>query len=200
MLNEYNIRTISNGDSNVVFDDLLINSGLFKFRGSSDPTWQDWQPSGSGTAFQVLKFNKNDEIFFSVQLPHTYKEGTNLRPHVHWTPCDRGTAESGKYVGWKLDYSWASINTGTFGASTTISMSDKCSGINEYHEVSAMASPFIDGTGQKISSMLVCRLYRSDTGADDTWVGTNANAPALLQFDFHHEINGAGSRQEWSKL
>ena len=199
MESKYGIKTISKGEENKVWDDLLINSGLFKFAGSSDPTWRNWQPGGSGATFKALKFDKNDEIFFSCQLPHTYKNGSDLRCHVHWTPCDRGVAESGKYVGWKLDYSWASINGTPFGASATVTMSDTCTGTNEYHEVSAMTAPYIDGTGQTISSMLIGRLYRSDTGTDDTWVGTGADAPALLQFDFHHEIDSAGSRQEWVK-
>ena len=180
------------------WDDLLINSGLFKFAGSNDPVWRDWQPSGSGTTFKVLKFDKNDEIFFSCQLPHTYKEGTNLRCHVHWTPCDRGNEESGAYVGWKLDYSWASLNNGAFPASATISMSDTCTGTDDYHEVSAGLTE-LDGTNQTISSMLICRLYRTDTGADDTWTGTTTEAPALLQFDFHHEIDSPGSEIEWVK-
>ncbi len=181
-----------------MWDDLLISMGLFRFSGSSDPVWRTWQPGGSGTTFQILKFDKNDQVFFSCQLPHTYKEGTNLRCHVHWTPCDRGNEESGSYVGWKLDYSWCSINNGTFGASATIDMSDTCTGTDDYHEVSAGLTE-LDGTGQKISSMLICRLYRSDTGGDDTWSGTGSDAPAMLQFDFHHEVNSMGSRIEWIK-
>ena len=182
-----------------VWDDLLINSGLFKFAGSNDPTWRDWQPAGSGTTFKVLKFEKNDEIFFSCQMPHTYKNGSDIRVHVHWTPCDRGVAESGNSVGWKIDLSWASINTGSFPASTTYDMQSVCTGTNDYHEVGALLSPYIDGTGQTISSMLICRLYRTDTGTDDTWVGTTTQSPALLQCDFHHEIDMNGSRSEWIK-
>jgi len=182
-----------------VWDDLLISTGLFNFAGVTDPTWRDWQPTGSGTTFKILKFNKNDEVFFSCQLPHTYKEGTDIRPHVHWTPCDQGTAESGSYVGWKLDYSWANINGDPFPVSGTITMTDACTGTDDYHEVGGSESPYIDGTGKTVSSMLICRLYREDTGADDTWSGTGADAPAMLQFDFHHEIDTQGSRQEWVK-
>ena len=182
-----------------VWDDLLINSGVFKFAGTADPTLEDWRPGGSGTTFKGYKFKKNDEIYFSCQIPHTYKEGTNIRAHVHWTPADRGNEESGNYVGWKLDYSWANINGTAFGASAVIDMSDTCAGTDDYHEVSAGLTE-LTGTGMTISSMLICRLFRSDTGTDDTWVGTTgAQSPLLLQFDFHHEIDSAGSRVEWVK-
>ena len=184
---------------NSVWDDLLINSGIFSFAGTADPTLSNWQPAASGTTFKVYKFKKNDVVYFSCQIPHTYKEGTDINVHVHWTPCDRGNEESGAYVGWKLDYSWANINGAAFGASATIDMSDTCTGTDDYHEVSAGLTS-LDGTGMTISSMLVCSLYRSDTGTDDTWAGTlAAQSPALLQFDLHHEIDAAGSRIEWVK-
>lgn len=191
--------TIRFAGNATVWDDLLINSGAFKFQGTTDPVLKPWQPEGESTTFQIYKFKKNDEIFFSCQLPHTYQEGTDIEAHVHWTPCDRGTSESGNYVGWKLDYSWTNINGDPFASGVTVDMSDVCTGTNDYHEVSA-GKTTIDGTDKKISSMLTGRLYRSDTGADDTWTGTtNAQSPAVLQFDLHHRIDTAGSRIEWVK-
>ncbi len=186
-----------------VWDDLFISTGLFRFAGSNDPVWRDWQPGGSGATFQLMHFDKNDEIFFSCQMPHSYKEGSDIHAHVHWTPHTRGNEENGAYVGWKLDYTVASINSEPFGSSTTIDMSDTCSGTDNYHEVSAGSTtiPGTYGTGVNltISHMIVCRLYRSDTGADDTWAGTTTQAPALLQFDFHFEIDQPGSSIQWVK-
>ena len=183
----------------VVWTDLFINSGLFKFRGTSDPVWRDWQPNGSGATFRLLKFNQSDEIFFSCQMPHEYKEGSEIHAHVHWTPCDRGIAEAGHNVAWKLDYTVANINGTIFPSSTTLDMTDDFHDTNEYHEVAAAATTIpgsYSGEDLTISHMLVCRLYR-DTG--DTWVGTGANAPALLQSDFHYQKDMAGSREQWVK-
>ena len=182
-----------------VRDDLLINSWMFKFAGISDPTMQDRQPWGSWATFKVYKFKKNDEIFFSCQLPHTYKEWTDIRAHIHWTPWDRWTAESWNSVGWKLDYTRANVRSWTFPSSSTIDLQWVCSWTNDKHEVAhwLTSEAILDWDWKKISSMLVCRLYRTDTWADDTWVWTsNANSPALLQFDFHHEIDSNGSRWE----
>ena len=136
-------------------------------------------------------------MFITVQLPHNYKEGSDLEGHLHWTPCDRGNEENGATVGWKADYSWANRVT-AFAASATIDLSDACSGTDDLHEKTASVT--ITGTGKEISSMLLIRLYRSDTGADDTWAGTsNAQSPAILELDFHFEIDSLGSDLERSK-
>jgi hypothetical protein len=178
----------------VVWDDLRIVPGAFDFAGVSDPSLQNWQPGGAGSTFKVYKFKSGDEVFFTCQVPHTYKEGTDIEVHVHWTPADRGNEENGNTVAWKLDYSWANINA-VFSSSSTANMTDTCTGTDDYHEITTSAT--ITGTSKTISSMLVCRLYRD---AGDTWAGvTAAQSPALLEFDIHFQINTIGSRQESTK-
>ena len=185
-----------NGDA-TVWEDARIVPGAFQFAGAADPALEDWQPTGAGSTFKVYKFKKNDEVFASIQVPHAYKEGTDVYFHIHWTPCDRGAAESGNLVGWKVDYSWANID-GTFPVSATVDLSHACEGTDDEHEL--VVEVLVDGTGKTISSMLILKIYRSDTGADDTWAGTtNAQSPALLEFDFHYLINTVGSRQSLVK-
>lgn len=180
-----------------VWEDMKIVPGAFQFVGVGDPTLVDWQPGGSGTTFKVYKFQLNNAAYFTVQVSHRYKQGTDLEAHLHWTPADRGNEESGNLVGWKIDYSWANVN-GVFAPSATVDLSDACTGTDDYHEIASSVA--IVGTSKNISSMLVCKVYRSDTGADDTWVGTTAaQSPALLEVDFHFEIDTAGSRQEFVK-
>lgn len=179
---------------NTVWDDLRIVPGAFQFAGVSDPTLDTWQPDGSGATFRVYKFQTNDEVFFTCQLPHTYKLETDLKAHMHWAPHSRGITESGNTVNWALDYSWANKNS-AFASSSTIAIPGTCSGTNDLHEKTSSVT--ITGTGKGISSMLICRLYRN-TG--DTWVGTTAaQSPAILEFDLHFEINTQGSRQELIK-
>ena len=66
-------------------------------------------------------------------------------------------------------------------------------GNNLRHYVCAL--PNIDGTGQKISSMLMCRVYRNGTAAGDTY---EASA-GLLEIDFHFKMCGTASTQEYVK-
>ena len=55
----------------------------------------------------------------------------------------------------------------------------------------------IDGTGQGMSSMLLCRLFRDTAGAGgtDDYVGD----AGLMEFDFHIEIDSFGSHEEYTK-
>lgn len=180
-----------------VWDDLRIIPGAFVFAGLSDPDLLDWQPGGSGATFKVYKFKKNDEVFASCQMPHGYKEGSNLLFHLHWTPCNRGDEENGNSVGWKVDYTIANPN-GDFLSSATVDLQDICSGVDDRHELTSSVT--VNGNGLKISNIIQLRIYRSDTGTDDTWVGiTSAQSPALLEFDIHFEKNTIGSRQELIK-
>jgi hypothetical protein len=179
------------------WDDLRIVPSALQFIGSGDPSIIDWQPGGSGTTFKVLAFAKNDAIYVTTQMPHSYKEGSDLEFHAHWTPKDRGNEESGNTVGWKVDYSIANIGS-NFGSSATVDLSDTCSGVDDRHEITASVQ--VSGTGLTISHMIILKIYRSDTGADDTWVGTTADqSPVLLEFDIHFEQNSIGSDEETSK-
>ena len=179
-----------NGDA-TVWEDLRIVPGAFQFAGNLDPSIEGWIPTGGTIEFQVYKFKENDEVFFTCQIPHSYKEGTDIGAHLHWTPCDRGAAEGTTVVAWKLDYSWANIDA-VFPRPVTIDLSDACQSTDDQHLNTPEVS--INGAGKTISSILACRLWRDSVG--DTWAGTIiAQSPIILEFDFHYEIDTVGSRQ-----
>lgn len=177
-----------------MWEDLRIVPGAFQFAGAADPDLSNWQPGGAGATFKVYAFKVNDLVYFTCQLPHSYKEGTELKPHLHWTPRDRGVAEDTKTVGWLLSYSAISPE-GVFLASSDVDLTDTCSGVDHAHLQTDSGT--IPGTGLKVSAMLVCLLKNAGTG---TWVGNAAGtAPAILEFDIHFEVNTMGSREELVK-
>jgi hypothetical protein len=185
-----------NGDG-TAWDDMRVTPGSFDRPGTSDPAYYAYDVNGSGTTIDLTEWAKNDYGTFTVQLPHTYKQGTDIRVHAHWTPGGNGVAESGNYVGWKCIYSWANID-GAFGNPATADLSDVCDGTNHKHQMTPAVA--LTGTSKNISSMLVCKFIRTDTGADDTWAGAGAgNLPLLLEVDFHFEINTIGSRTVGAK-
>lgn len=185
--------TIEFNGYGTVWDDIRIVPGSFDRPGISDPAVFAYDVNGGGVTTYLWEFGKNDIVSFCVQLPHGYKQGSNLSVHVHWTPGARGVAENGNKVGWKVDYSWANID-GAFGTMVTVDLSDACNGVAHEHNITPEVA--ITGTGKTISSMLICNLKRTDTGTDDTWSSANAGElPLLLEVDFHYEIDTIGSRQ-----
>jgi hypothetical protein len=183
----------------VVYDDVRITPGAFDRPGSSDPAIVLYYPNAGAIGTYLYEFAKNNFVSFAVQIPHGYKTGSDISVHVHWTPGPNGAAENGKTVGWKVDYSWANID-GTFGDMQTADLSDACDGTNHKHQMTPEV--VIDGhtAAKHISSMLICNLRRTDTGADDTWTGTLAGAlPMILEVDFHFPIDTIGSRQAGAK-
>lgn len=172
---------------NTVWDDLRVSPSFVK-KGTADPTYVAVQ------AGLLPEFAQGDELFFTTQLPHTYKLGTDLKLHLHWTPHSRGTAENGKTVDWQVDLSTAPIN-GTVSSSATYDLADTCDGTNNKHQL--VSSVTVTGSTFTLSTVLIGRVYRHTS---DTWsTNTNGNKPALLEVDFHFEIDTLGSRAETSK-
>jgi len=179
-----------------VWDDIRIIPSSFDFAGNADPTIVDFQPGGSGTIFKLYEFQKADEAFFSCQMPHGYKVGADIKVHIHWTPGSRGNEEIGRFVNWKVDYTWCNI-TGTFSPSETVDLIDSVTGTDYYHEITSDVT--ITGTDKSLSSMIIGKIYRANIAAD-TWVGTaSGSLPLLLELDFHFPMDTLGSRTNISK-
>jgi hypothetical protein len=179
------------GDA-TVWDDLRI-SGASSRLGATAPSLSAFLGAG-GIKALTFDSGQHDEVHFEVQLPHNWKEGSNIYPHVHWTPT---TADAGNVV-WQLDYTWAS-HSGTFGAAATMASAATAAGgtawVHKMTDLLEGGKNYIAGTGQGISSMLVCRLHRdAGKGAD-----TLAAAVAFLEFDVHFEIDTLGSRTPTAK-
>ena len=182
--------------------------GTIEFQGNAT-VWEDLRvpaqntklnPSKSEPAFESLiggllayKFdasNADDEsVHFIAQMPHSYKEGSDIYPHLHWSP---DTTNVGN-VYWSFEYTIANID-GTIGATTTDDILPATDGTALKHQMDSFTK--ITGTGLTISHIIICRLTRKSTSeATDTFTG---NA-CFLEFDFHYEQDTVGSRQELIK-
>ena len=95
------------------FTDLVVP--LFNTRLGSDhqAVWKKMLDDGDGSrgvytyTFEGVETDNEEEVFFSVQLPHNWKEGSAIYPHVHWSP--QTTGKSGSVV-WGLEYSWVNYD------------------------------------------------------------------------------------------
>lgn len=171
------------------WDDLRVPAQNTKLNPSkSEPAFESWIDGLFTYHFDAS--NADDEsIHFVCQVPHNYKLGTDLHPHIHWSPDNTNTGN----VYWSFEYSLSNIN-GTFGSSTTDDILAAADGVENKHQIDEFTA--IDGTNITLSSMIVCRLTRKSTSeATDTFTG---NA-VFLEFDFHYQIDSLGSYLEYQK-
>jgi hypothetical protein len=186
------------GDA-TVWEDLRFAAQDLGRLGNSDPGFvmvADSDGEGGSTGVFGLGFDNNtlQEVVFAVQFPHEWKESSDVTFHDHWSP-NTGTGSLEKGVVWALEYSWANIGiidgTGTpvaFGNTTTIYATDIDTFTEKEHRMVNFSA--IDGDGKKISSMMLCRLYRSVNSSSDDY----ADDAILLEADFHFEIDAMGSK------
>jgi len=145
----------------------------------------------AGSNLYAWDFNGTsvDGLYFEVQMPHSWKQGTTIYPHVHWATATGGSATN---VTWALDYEWKNIDQVFTGSVTTISTSVTASTTAFTQQITNIGSGITDAT-KVISSIMMCRLYR-DGSAD-----ANNNDAFLLAFDIHYEIDSRGSSQITTK-
>jgi len=161
------------------------------------PAQIDYLSGTSGP--QIWYFRGNDileAMSFTVQLPHTWKEGTTIYPHLHWLPKSTTTGN----VEWNFEYSWVNYDPTTpqvFPAITTSTVVANGPFTAKTHLITPLTTGNvgIDGTGKKISSILVCRIWRNSVNANDTY---NADAGVLF-LDFHIQIDASGSTSPFVK-
>lgn len=174
-----------------VWEDLRIPVTATTRGGSKDPPFLLCRDNGAGSqgVFSYHFSNlQEEELYFACQIPHAWDEGTEIRPHVHWSAT---TAAAGT-VRWGLEYSISRIGT-VFPNTTLIYINQATVGAAWSQQVAAFSA--IAMTTQTISTMLLCRIFRDPLHAADTY-----GAPAaLFELDFHYQRDSAGSRTEYIK-
>lgn len=151
-------------------------------------------PSFAATPWDSLLFgydfaNSGGEyLYFNVQMPHAWLEGSDVYPHVHFAPHTTGTGQ----VDFVIRCSWATPMTGTFTTGTEYTDSYNITSNSQYkHLIASNATPQ-SMAGMALSAAAACRITRSST---DTYAGD----VSVLYIDIHHEIDSMGSDTEYSK-
>jgi hypothetical protein len=181
------------------WDDERVPITSTKLGGSKDPGFEKAFASGASQGVFTYFFDPSseEELYFPVQLPHCWKEGTNIHPHVHWFPKVSGT--SGQKVGWGLEYTWADIGQKFSDTETIFGDQHVPTGDTTLEAGKHYLTPLgeINGSGYTLSSMLLCRIFRDATssGSTDNYAGD----AGLMEVDFHIEKDRPGSREEYIK-
>lgn len=188
-----------------VWEDLRVAVTAGRTGASNPPTFAKFIDNGAASvgvyaadfAYQANVINE-EQLWFDVQIPHSYKLGTDIWPHIHWGLKIAGAAD--QFVRWGLEYTWACIgdtitNTSIIhvGASSavtaTVQGDDPLVILKHYMSM----FPTIDGSSiDGVSSMLLCRLFRNSSHGDDDLIQT----ASAFEIDFHYQRDTMGSRQQ----
>jgi hypothetical protein len=140
---------------------------------------------------RLFRHTATDSVYVISQIPHAWREGTTLLPHVHWQKTT--SAVGGVY--WQLSYRWASIGEALGDAVVIGNATPAVSDANTANVHALTRLGTILAGSKHISDMLLMTLSRvHDNAADD--YGASAR---LIEFDIHYQVSSPGSRQEFIK-
>lgn len=169
--------------SDTFWDDLVVPATLVNLAGPpAAPAYNaiDLTVDFSSSAINTVQF--------VYQLPHAWKEESNVHFHIHAFPSNT----NGGNVVWEWKWRWTSI-LGVAGAWDTSSAPEAMSGVEDRHAY--MAAKTIPGAGHTISSILQVQLQRLGNDGADSFTGL----VQMLSADVHFERDRPGSRQETVK-
>jgi hypothetical protein len=129
-------------------------------------------------------------VHFTVELPHNYKEGTDIVVNVHWAFRND---EVGTFVRWRLTTSWANEGIAFPVGSNLWALSNASNNDNSIHQVTKFAS--VSGVGKDISSVILCYLSRNSSNVLDTYT----DVAALLSVSVLYQVDSPGSTSKWVK-
>ena len=180
--------------TNTSWEDLRVPVTAGTKGGASDPGFTVFITDGAastGVFAYGFDTTTEEELFFTVQIPHNYKLGTDIEAHTHW-----GVKASSGLTGtvrWGLEYTIANVGD-AFGTTSTIYTTATAAGTQFLHHYNDFTTADISGSAiDDLSTMLLCRVFR-DVANDDF-----ANDAYLFEIDFHYEIDGFGSDIETAK-
>jgi hypothetical protein len=162
-----------------VWNDVVVNLLTVKVSSTNPPTWTAYK-SSEAPAFSATVTNV---LYFNVQIPHNYKEGSDIGIHIHVAYPDATSGNSR----WTLTYSWANAD-GTFPTATSETLTFAAPAVADKHVMHAFSN--ITGTGKTVSSILLCSLSRLGADAADTY----GNVIYGISADFHVEMSCVGSK------
>jgi len=157
------------------WDDLRFPATTLKRGATSKP---DFDYTNIGLLFPQ---DTATEIVYAIaQLPHAWKIGSDLYPHVHY---EQDEEEEPVF---KLDYRWYESGGDPTGDFTTITASTFSTTYVEGSILQVVGFPAIRGSGiTTLSSILEIKLYRDD----DVVTGD----VLVKEFDIHYQIDSPGS-------
>lgn len=181
---------------NPLWDDVTVPLLSSNSSGASAPSLARFQRDLAGTSQGVYTFQFSatveNELFGSIQMPHRWKLGSAISPHLHWSP---GASTNPGAVRWGLEYTIASAVAGAnidYPVTVLNEVDQAAGGVANRHQIAEFTD--IVMTGQRASCVILFRLYRAATHANDTFTAVAHG----LSFDIHFQADSGGGSSEYS--
>jgi len=166
-----------------VFNDANVGA-LTLITGGTMPGIVEWLDNlGNRTSVYTRAFAAAEQVSGSIEIPHDYKEGSNITFHVHWGVNVAPTGTDN--VKWQLDYTVTRGET-TFAPSTIAYIETP---LDTQYELKRSDFPAIVGTNFKIGDQFDFTLSRIQANGD------GFTGEALVEtIGFHYECDTMGSK------
>ena len=134
-------------------------------------------------------FPVNDvrEAFANFHMPHAWKPGTMIYPHMHFTTASNASG----VVRWAFEYTWArrhdSTGQITFQDVQTIyvDFTIPSNSADTHFVCEAPQDGGIAGTNLEVDAIILMRVYRDGTHVNDTF----PDSVLGITCDIHHEVD-----------
>lgn len=196
------IPFINTGDVETYSNDSRYQSSWddLKFPATAiNPPGQASDPDREADTGLLLFAAAGTELVYALaQMPHAWKEGSDISPHVHW---QKTTSAAGDVM-WQLAYKISAIGAVMDSEWSVLTASEPVAGTPDNDTANEhLLTSFDDidmsngGSNYGLSTCILFRLSRLGDDAADTY-GADAR---LLEFDIHYQIDSLGSEQEFIK-
>lgn len=168
-----------------IWEDFRVGASVVQIGPVNQPSWDIFVGGVRLPAFDV-----NEEVFFDVQMPHAWKAGSAVAPHIHWAP-NGAAINAGDRVQWQLEYEVHDVGGVYVGTSTvtgeyTFLVGDQ----QRQHFLLDLDQPApADLSAFEESCVIVCRLSRIAATVNEY-----AGKGVLLSVDFHYQREKWGTR------
>jgi hypothetical protein len=127
-------------------------------------------------------------MYFVVQMPHKWKIGSTIYPHVHYKQID-ATTDTPIFI---MQYKWYDLGATTQKGWSWIRMGTSTGTTNNTHQLVYNSAGITPVGVTQVSSIIVCKIYLYALAAGNT-------ASHAWQFDIHYEMDDLGSRTQLAK-
>ena len=167
---------------NIPFSSLIV-------AGTEYPTLAKFEDVSSSTGVFSYTFAVDKNGFFQTELPHSYIEGTNIIPEIHWSYTG-GT--DGREVIWEMEHLIS--NLGEMDANSTVDTATVASATASDGTHIRTVFTEIDGSEFEIGSSILGRITEITNGSDE-YDGT----VSLFSVNFNFQKDTPGSKFSHTK-